>query len=463
MFDVAHGAFAKHGDSFFLEETGGVLIISKALWDKGQEEIHQKRHFLFSKRQEALSGLVAQLQAPESFSLAHDLPNEAILLTEKTTVTLSNIEISEKLFFVLLRKTKVDVGEDFSITEDIDSEDCIMEHGMGGNTPICLERPEAVPSLALENIKRMPPNSIGCILKRVDLFSTWLINILPKLRIHEDCEVGDLTLNTDREEHVAGILKHDQMFCVGRVERMNLSEYAVGVITKVNLKDCEIEWLGLHASEEEYITEILKQEKPFCVGRVKNMWLGDYAVGVITKMSLKDCEIEHLKLYATRREHVAAVLAQKKPFCVGRVKRMWLYEYAVGVITKMSLKDCEVEDLSLAASEKAHVAGILKQENPFCVGRVKNMDLEDYAVGVITKMTINEDNTMERFVLAGYGDHFSRILEEGDNSIDLGRIRTGGLHVPERIKRKLRYTLVDGDGKEVLEEEEPSQRGNLLE
>ncbi|OIR55926.1 MAG: uncharacterized protein A8A55_3330, partial [Amphiamblys sp. WSBS2006] len=102
-------------------------------------------------------------------------------------------------------------------------------------------------------------------------------------------------------------------------------------------------------------------------------------------------------------------------------------------------------------------------EKPFCVGRVKEMFLWGYAVSVITKMTIHEDNTMESFTLAGNEDHLSRILEEGDSSINLGRIRTGGLRVPERIKRKLRYTLVDGEGKEVFEEEEPSQRGNLLE
>ncbi|OIR56917.1 MAG: uncharacterized protein A8A55_2332 [Amphiamblys sp. WSBS2006] len=100
------------------------------------------------------------------------------------------------------------------------------------------------------------------------------------------------------------------------------------------------------------------------------------------------------------------------------------------------------------------------------------MDLGGYAVSVITEMRNKKGNTMETFVLRGYEYHLSRILGEGDNSIDLGRIRTTGFDVPEKIKRKLRYTLVDGEGKEVLEEEsdeevleeeEPSQRGNLLE
>ncbi|OIR55860.1 MAG: uncharacterized protein A8A55_3393, partial [Amphiamblys sp. WSBS2006] len=277
------------------------------------------------------------------------------------------------------------------------------------------------------------------------------VGVITKMSL-KDCEIGMLWLSASEKEHVAAVLKQEKPFCVGRVKDMNLKEYAVGVITKMSLKDCEIEYLELSATRKEHDAEVPKQEKPFCLGRVKMMWLCEYAVGVITKMSLKDCEIGTLWLNATRRENVAAVLAQEKPFCVGRVKRVNIWGYAVGVITKMSLKDCEFEYLNLTASEEAHVAAVLAQENPFCVGRVKKMWLYEYAVGVITKMSIHEDNTMESFVLGGYKDYFSGILEEGDSSIDLGRIRTGGLRVPERIKRKLRYTLVDGDGKEVLEE-----------
>ncbi|OIR55607.1 MAG: uncharacterized protein A8A55_3647, partial [Amphiamblys sp. WSBS2006] len=62
-----------------------------------------------SQSEEGLSALITQYQTPDSFSLIQDLPNETLLLTEKTTVTLSNIEISVKLFFVLLEKTKVTI------------------------------------------------------------------------------------------------------------------------------------------------------------------------------------------------------------------------------------------------------------------------------------------------------------------------------------------------------------------
>ncbi|OIR56353.1 MAG: uncharacterized protein A8A55_2900, partial [Amphiamblys sp. WSBS2006] len=215
--------------------------------------------------------LNTQLQRPASFLLTCDLPNEAVLLTDQTTVTLSNIEISVELFFVLLEKTIVTVGGSFSITGHNDNEDCIREHGMARNSPFCLVRSLALSSLALENIERMAPNSIGCSLKKLDLSDTGLISILSKLRIHGDCEIKLFCLSASEEAHVAEVLAQEKPFCVGRVKIMALEEYAVGVITKMSPKDCEVEYLSLTASEEAHVAAVLAQEKPFCVGRVKNM------------------------------------------------------------------------------------------------------------------------------------------------------------------------------------------------
>ncbi|OIR56181.1 MAG: uncharacterized protein A8A55_3073, partial [Amphiamblys sp. WSBS2006] len=225
--------------------------------------------------------------------------------------------------------------------------------------------------------------------KNMDL-EDYAVGVITKMSL-KDCEIGCLHLYAREEAHVAAVLAQEKPFCVGRVKTMELGYYAVGVITKMSLEDCEFEWLILTASEEAHVAEVLKQKKRFCVGGVKEMDLKEYAVGVITKMSLEDCEFEWLILSASEEAHVAAVLAQKKPLCVGGVKKMWLKEYAVGVVTKMSLKDCEIKWVNLTASEEAHVAAVLAQETPFCVGRVKMMYLWDYAVGVITKMTIHED------------------------------------------------------------------------
>ncbi|OIR56067.1 MAG: uncharacterized protein A8A55_3187, partial [Amphiamblys sp. WSBS2006] len=373
------------------------------------------------------SALVAQLQAPASFSLTHDLPNETVLLTDQTTVTLSNIEISERLFFVLLRKTMVTVEEAFSITEHNDNEDCIREHGMMRETPFCLERRWAVLGLALENIERMAPNSIGCVLERVTLYNTGLINILPKLRIHGDCEIEWLCLTATRREHVAAVLAQENPFCVGRVKNMWLKEYAASVITKMSPEDCEIESLRLYATRREHVAAVLAQEKPFCVGRVKRMFLWGYAVGVITKMGHEDCEVEYLRLLANKEKHVAGILKQEKHFWLGRVRKMYFEEYAVGVITKMSLKDCEVEHLRLYAARREHVAEVLKQEKPFCVGRVKNMDLEYYAASVITKMSLKDCGVEDLSLSADKEEHVAAVLAQ-EKPFCVGRVKNMWLY-----------------------------------
>ncbi|OIR55902.1 MAG: uncharacterized protein A8A55_3352, partial [Amphiamblys sp. WSBS2006] len=126
-----------------------------------------RRQFRAGRVQESEEGL-RTLIIPDSFSLTHHLPNEPILLTDQTTVTLSNIEISVILFFILLEETKVTIGERFSITKDVESENCIREYSMARRSPFCLERNnEAVSNLAPENIERMAPNSIGCSLEEV--------------------------------------------------------------------------------------------------------------------------------------------------------------------------------------------------------------------------------------------------------------------------------------------------------
>ncbi|OIR57228.1 MAG: uncharacterized protein A8A55_2015 [Amphiamblys sp. WSBS2006] len=242
------------------------------------------------KGEEGLSALITQYQTPDTFSLTHNLPNETLLLTEKTTVTLSNIEMSSQLFFVLLEKTKVTIGEKVSITEYAENEYCIREHGIS--------------RLALGNIERILPNSIGCSLKWVRLYNTGLINILPKLRINEDCKVEWFVLSATEKEHIAGILSQDQPICVGSVENMNLENHAVSILPKLrNHKDHEIGLLRLAADRKEYVDGILAQEEMFCVGRVKNALFEGYAVSFVLKMNHEDSEVETKKNTLLQSSH----------------------------------------------------------------------------------------------------------------------------------------------------------------
>ncbi|OIR55685.1 MAG: uncharacterized protein A8A55_3569, partial [Amphiamblys sp. WSBS2006] len=92
------------------------------------------------------------------------------------------------------------------------------------------------------------------------------------------------------------------------------------------------------------------------------------------------------------------------------------------------------------------------EDRSISTGRVKNMELTGYAVCVIPKLRIHEDNIMERFLVSTNELYFSRILSEGDSSIEVGKIRQVDFCVTKKLRRKLRYTLVDGEGNEVHEE-----------
>ncbi|OIR57212.1 MAG: uncharacterized protein A8A55_2028 [Amphiamblys sp. WSBS2006] len=515
MFDLLHESFARHGDSFFLRKDRGVLIVPEAFLKNEYEEIQKNEQFLYEEGQKVFE--VAKQNVLEnagsevchSLSLTQDLPNETLLLTEKTTVTLSNIEISAKLFFVLLEKTKITIGERFSITKHVDNEDCIRDHDMAREAPFYLSG-GVVSRLALENIERMPPSSIGCSLKEIRLYRTGLINIFSKLRINKDSEVKCIGLSAREKENVAAILPKDHLIYIGGVKRLFLENYAVSVLPKLRIHEGhELKLLKLAATEEEYVATILAQDHPFCVGRVKEMEFWDYAVFVflkikevgegpeglllsiygdglwkkiheelgnestticieeVEKLVLKEHavnilptlkikeEMDTFSLDANNEEQVSEVLSEEyKGISFGRIKDFGLFGSAVNLLPKIRLgEDSEVEQYSLFAAEKRQISNVLgKEDRSISTGRVKNMELTGYAVCVIPKLRIHEDNIMERFLVSTNELYFSRILSEGDSSIEVGKIRQVDFRVTKKLKRKLRYTLVDGEGNEVHEE-----------
>ncbi|OIR57225.1 MAG: uncharacterized protein A8A55_2016 [Amphiamblys sp. WSBS2006] len=292
---------------------------------------------------ESEKGLSA-LIIPDIFSLTHHLPNEKILLTDQTTVILSNIEITEKLFFVLLEKTKVTIGEWFSITEHVDSEDCIREHSKARRSPFCLERSYGmVSNLTLENIERMAPKSIGCSLEEVKLYNTCLINILPKLRINEDCKVKRLELSGREKEHVATILSQKQVICVGSVGTMTLKEYAVSILPKLIIHEGhEIELLELAATEKEHVAAILAQDKSFCDGRVRNINLEEYAVFIFLRMKKVGESPERLMLFVDGddvwRKIQEELKKEKTAICIEEVEDLILKKHAVNNLPALKTK-----------------------------------------------------------------------------------------------------------------------------
>ncbi|OIR56264.1 MAG: uncharacterized protein A8A55_2989 [Amphiamblys sp. WSBS2006] len=137
-----------------------------------------------------LSALLSQFQAPDSFSLTHDLPTEAVLLTDQTAVTLSNIEISSQLFFMLLEKTRVTVGERFSLFNQADGKDCIKEGvDVEYREEVCLSWPVIKNKIFfMESVARIPENSIWLGIVKSLVLEHHAVNILPKLNL-QDSEI----------------------------------------------------------------------------------------------------------------------------------------------------------------------------------------------------------------------------------------------------------------------------------
>ncbi|OIR56933.1 MAG: uncharacterized protein A8A55_2315 [Amphiamblys sp. WSBS2006] len=311
-------------------------------------------------QEEVLKTPTRSPQLPDNLLLTTAaLPDEVICLTEQTLVSLEDIAVPENVFFSLLLKTKMRVRKNVSIFGDIrNDEDFLGVDEATRNKPFRLKRSgETATDLALENIRLIPQNSISCTLLSLSLKKTVLINIFPKLRISEYCEMETLTLSADKEEQVAAILAQEQPIYVGRVREMVFEGYAVNILTKIKISG--------------------------------------------------DSEVKTLRLSADREEHVAATLAREQTFCVGG-------------------------------------------------GRVKNMIWGSYAVNVLAKIEISEDCLLEMFVMHANEEQFSKLLEAEDRSIEAGRIRKSGFYVPEEIKRKLRYTLVDGERSATSEEQEPT-------
>ncbi|OIR55688.1 MAG: uncharacterized protein A8A55_3566, partial [Amphiamblys sp. WSBS2006] len=116
-------------------------------------------------------------------------------------------------------------------------------------------------------------------------------------------------------------------------------------------------------------------------------------INILPKLRIrKDCEVELVLLDADKREQVAAILDTKEMFCLGRVKEMQFKDYAVGVFPRVGIcGDCEVDVLVFSADKREHVAAILDAGEMFCVGRVERICFGDYAVSIFSRMSIRGD------------------------------------------------------------------------
>ncbi|OIR57364.1 MAG: uncharacterized protein A8A55_1876 [Amphiamblys sp. WSBS2006] len=364
-----------------------------------------------------------------------ELLTETILLNQETVVTLDNIALSDVLLFKLLEKTKIVVGENVSVFGNFKNEDCIRA-GMNARE-LCLLRPASFPWVQnnvffMENIARMPNDSIKLGSVRKLELRDYAVNALPKLVLHKENLMGEFSLDVWSKEHVSEIIHADNnSIWFGKVKKMVLRGYAINVLPKLVLhKENLMEEFGLAAAKEEHVSEIIHADNnSICFGKVKKMELYGYAVNALPKLVLHgENMMEEFSLSAAKEEYVSEIIhADNNSIWFGKVKKLKLSGYAVNALPKLVLhKENVMEEFSLDASWiKEYVFEIKKiKDGSVLLGKVKKLELYGYAINVLPKLVLHKENVMEEFRLeVAKEEHVSEIIHADNNSICFGKVK----------------------------------------
>ncbi|OIR55750.1 MAG: uncharacterized protein A8A55_3503, partial [Amphiamblys sp. WSBS2006] len=172
----------------------------------------------------------------------------------------------------------------------------------------------------------------------------YAVGILPKLRIHEENEMEELCLWTYYHETLIEISKtRDKSIWIGKVRKINLIGYAVNILSKLRIhEENEMEWLWLHAPTGDNITEIHKIENSsIWIGRVKKLELGDYAVNILPKLRIhEENEMEWLVLEVDYPRNTTEILKEENnSIWIGKVRKLKLKYCAVEVFPKLRIHE----------------------------------------------------------------------------------------------------------------------------
>ncbi|OIR55993.1 MAG: uncharacterized protein A8A55_3260, partial [Amphiamblys sp. WSBS2006] len=301
--------------------------------------------------QEEILGSVLSLMSPQTLPGLEITPDMAVetatRLTREAKVVLSNIAVTDTLFFKLMSRAVVEIRNKISIVRYDDALDwCIGELDWRTYEPIiiCFDGYTAEEMKQIhENIKAMPSKNIQINAKEIYAEGDSVYFLLKAWTGAGECN-QDLFLITPKKKHIEEFLEEeDSSLWIGKVKTLDLRWYAVGMFPKLMLhKENEMEELRLIANYPEHLAEILKEKNSsICVGKVKTLNLIWYAVGMLPKLMLhKENEMEELRLIANYPAHITGMLKEKNSsICVGKVKTLNLEGYAIGILPKLKLHD----------------------------------------------------------------------------------------------------------------------------
>ncbi|OIR57587.1 MAG: uncharacterized protein A8A55_1648 [Amphiamblys sp. WSBS2006] len=127
-------------------------------------------------------------------------------------------------------------------------------------------------------------------MKRLEL-ENHAVEILPKLKLHEENVIEELVLCADNTRYITEIPKMDNnSLWIGKVKVLKLGNYTIGILPKLRIHEENVmEKFVLDAYWAECIVEILEMEnKSLRVGRVRKIKLTRHAKDIKSKLDFTE-------------------------------------------------------------------------------------------------------------------------------------------------------------------------------
>ncbi|OIR58524.1 MAG: uncharacterized protein A8A55_0696 [Amphiamblys sp. WSBS2006] len=166
---------------------------------------------------------------------------------------------------------------------------------------------------------------------------------------------------------------------------------------------------------------ILKAEdRSVWVGKVKKLFLDEYAMEILPKLRLcEDNVMEKLRLYANDAGQISRILGvDDRSIWMGKVKGLCLGVYAIEILPKLRFcEETEIEKFGLCAETQENIAGILRKENQsIWVGRVKKLRLYGHALQILPKLRIHGGGRIESLLKTHSLERVAEILRARRNN-----------------------------------------------
>eukprot|EP00917_Polyrhabdina_sp_WS-2016_P013282 GHVP01029241.1.p1 GENE.GHVP01029241.1~~GHVP01029241.1.p1 ORF type:complete len:580 (-),score=77.00 GHVP01029241.1:294-2033(-) len=261
------------------------------------------------------------------------------------------------------------------------------------------------------------------------------IAILSKLRFPEYNRISNLLLFVTSEEQIRPIIElEDQSIFIGRVtDEITLYSYAINILPKIKIiEENIIKGIRLNSASEEQTKHILEvEDKTIFIGkRINNrMTFYNYSINVVPKLQINEDNIlEELYLNNKTKEQVREIIELKdKSIFIGKItKRISLYKYSINIFSKIILNGNNIiERLSLDCDLEDQIENIMKiDEMSISVGRITfGIELNNYAINLISKISIDLDNIMRYISFNGQCFHIvGKTMKLINKSIGLGKV-----------------------------------------